>query len=269
MEINKKELKKISRNFRLKVSRVIQADYRESISIIKMLVDYINETELIYDYITSVTKENYNIEKDVEDVARSYGRKILSTGNTPEDEVSYIYQLLKYICENNIDVSMLGMGYTSSNSFQDMVKMFGERIVLPFANQIDAYIMDIAIDMGYDEEEKFMINVNGGQAQVNIANDSSIINSTQNNKISNDKIEEVINSIKELLNDEIDEELRKLVKENSQLILEEVNKEKPKPQIVKSLYNSLKFAVNSVPKAVSLVEGVNKLGSLIQPFCNF
>lgn len=64
-----------------------------------------------------------------------------------------------------------------------MVKMFSQRTLLPFANQIDAYIMDIAIDMGYDEEEKFMINVNGGQAQVNIANDSSIINSTQNNKI--------------------------------------------------------------------------------------
>jgi hypothetical protein len=266
MEINKKELKKISRNFRLKVSRVIQADYREVISIIKMLVDYIDETELIHDYIVSVTKENYNIQKDVESVAKSYGRNILNTGNTPEEEVSYIYQLLKHICKNNIDVSVLGMGYTSSNSFQDMVRAFSQRIVLPFANQIDEYIMDIAIDMGYDEEEKFMINVNGGQAQVNIANDSSTINSIQNNKIDNNEIEKVVDSIKELLTDEIDKNLKELVKGNSQLILEEVNKEKPKSQIIKSLYNSIKFAVNSVPKSVALIEGIDKLGKLIQQF---
>lgn len=266
MEINKKELKKISKNFRSKVSRAIQADYREVSSIIKMLVDYIDETELIHDYIISVTKQNYNIEENVQTVSGSHGRNILNTGNTSEEEVSYIYQLLKYVCKNNINVPMLGWGYTSSNSYQDMTKMFGERIILPFANQIDAYIMDIAIDMGYDEEEKFIINVNGGQAQVNIANDSSTINSTQNNKADNNEIEKNINSIKELLTDEIDKNFKELVKENSQLILEEVNKEKPKSQIIKSLYNSMKFAVNSVPKSVALIEGINKLGKLIQQF---
>lgn len=151
---SRKDLKKISRKFRLKVSRTLQAHHDEVTSIIKMLVDYINNTELIYDYIMSVTKKDVNVEEDIKIVGKSYGREILSTGETPEEEISYTYQLLKYISENDVEVCSLGSGYTNSNKYQDMVKAFGERIILPFANQIDSYMMDIATDMGYDEENK-------------------------------------------------------------------------------------------------------------------
>lgn len=266
MEISKKELRKISRNFRQKVNRAMQAHYEESISIIKMLVNYIDQTDLIYDYIMSVTTKEYAIEEDIGYVEVSPNRRILSTGSTPEEEVGYTYQLLKYICENDLDFRHLGWGYISSNKYQDMTKAFGERIILPFANQINSYMMDIATDMGYDEEGKFMITVNGGQAQVNIANDSSTITATQNNGIAHNEIQDIITSIKNSLPTDIDKETQELIEENSQLILEETSKSEPKRQVIKSLYRGLKFAVKSVPQAVTLMEGVTKLGELVQPF---
>lgn len=68
------------------------------------------------------------------------------------------------------------------------------------------------------------------------------------------------------MTEDINKDVRDLAQQNLQLILEETTKTEPKSKILNSLYKSLKFAANSVPSAVALMEGVNKLEELIKPF---
>ncbi|MFQ9703706.1 MAG: hypothetical protein ACLR0U_19125 [Enterocloster clostridioformis] len=49
--------------------------------------------------------------------------------------------------------------------------------------------------MGYDEDKKFMINVNGGVAQVNVANDNATVHGTQSNGIDVSQLENIISDI--------------------------------------------------------------------------
>ena len=95
-----------------------------------------------------------------------------------KNEVSYIYQILRYITDHNINCRVYTMGYAHSNKYQDMVEGFGERFLLPFINYIDGYFERIFTEMGFDENNNYNITINGGQ--VNISKDNSILNAVQN-----------------------------------------------------------------------------------------
>lgn len=84
-----------------------------------------------------------------------------------------------------------------------MVKEFGNRVVMPFVDQVNVYLSDIATDMGYDEERKYMIHVSGGQAQVNISNDNSTINANQNVQINQSKVDDLISDLKSNIEKEL------------------------------------------------------------------
>ena len=109
---------------------------------------------------------------EVQEVIESYGSKFFSTGETIEEELIFTYKLLKYLNQSSMHVTRYGQSY-GGRQYQDITRNFATRVILPFANHIEDYLTDIAIDMGYYEEAKFMININGGQAQVNISNDHS------------------------------------------------------------------------------------------------
>ena len=72
MEIDKKELKKISRKFRSTASRVINAHFEEINSLITMFVRQIDQTPLIIDYIRSVLVVNDKIEQEMLNLASEH-----------------------------------------------------------------------------------------------------------------------------------------------------------------------------------------------------
>lgn len=71
----------------------------------------------------------------------------------------YTYRILKHMVEKEVSVTSISRAYDHSTKYQDMVKGFGNRVVLPFVNHIESYLTDIAIDMGFDEEANYMITV--------------------------------------------------------------------------------------------------------------
>lgn len=77
--ISIKRFKKASRKFRQLASRVLNAHYSEVNSIIKMFVEYIDSTPVIYEYIQDVFVEYPNLEDEIKQVSESYGRLILTT----------------------------------------------------------------------------------------------------------------------------------------------------------------------------------------------
>lgn len=268
MEINKKELKKTSRKFRQMASRVLNAHYNEINSIIKMFIEYIEDTPIINEYIQSIFVEYPNLQDEIKQVSASYGRLVLSTGDTPEQEINYVYQILKYISENtSVQTSALGWGYTSSKKYQDMVKEFGNRVVMPFVDGINVYLSDIATDMGYDEESRFMINVSGGQAQVNISNDNSTLNATQNIQVNLSEIASLITELKANIEIELanNEDIKNILLSQTQLIENETAEEKPKKEVLKTAINTIQNLLKTVPLAVTAVESSRKLYELIAP----
>ncbi|HFZ4685919.1 TPA: hypothetical protein ACIKRJ_001306 [Enterococcus faecalis] len=271
ININKKDLKKASRKFRQLASRVLNAHYSEVNSIIKMFVEYIDSTPVIYEYIQDVFVEYPNLEDEIKQVSESYGRLILTTGKTPEQEVSSVYQILKYISENlSTNTTFLGWGYTSSRAYQDMVKEFGNRVVMPFVDQVNVYLSDIATDMGYDEERKYMIHVSGGQAQVNISKDNSTINANQNVQINQSKVDDLISDLKSNIEKELvdNEPIKDVLLSQLALIESQQTESEPQKNVLKTAFETMQSLLKTAPLAVTAVESCNRLYELMSPLFN-
>ena len=257
MNINKKELKIISYDFNCVGNRVIRAAYDEFQSVLKIFLKYIDETEIIKDYISVCKRNGYDVEKEVKSVSLSWGREVLDLGITQEEEIFTVYSVLKYIDDKNIDIVELGRGYTSSNKYRDIVKEFNNRVTLVLIQYIAAYLTKIGIEMGYDEEDKYMITINGGSGvQVNISKDNSTINAVQNNGINT---EELDISIRESLNNDIPEEEKEMIEENIETIKQELSNNSPKKGLIKSCILGLKNVVESIPKAIILCKNIEIL----------
>ena len=127
---NKKELKKQSRDFRVISSRVLTSDFQMFGDNLKRLINYIDNNEIIKKYIDSCRSENDNfkIEEDVNQVCEIYDC-IFDTYIEEKQEVSYIYQILKYIVETNKDCRAYTMSYSYSKKYQDKLKGFCDNVL--------------------------------------------------------------------------------------------------------------------------------------------
>ena len=250
-------------DFNCRASRLINTSYKQVDSALKIFIDYIENTDIINDYINTCNRENFNVENEVKDVQQSYGRYIFDLGNTVEEEVFSSYKILKYIVDNNCDITMLGRGYSHSNKYQDIVKEFNHGLSLILIQHIEAYLRKIIISMGYDEEVTYMITVHGGQ--VNISKDNSTINATQNNNGSNiDELMRLVSSIKALLDDTIPEDEKELINDNIEAIQEQLKNDKPKKGLIKTCINGLNSAILGIPNAIELCENLKIFINYIQ-----
>lgn len=264
MEINKKELKKISFGFRTIANRLLQAHYTEMNSILKMFLDYINNCDLMMDYINSIKFDAFNIEEDFTSVSQSFGGVTFDTGSTKEEEIVYISALLKYFTDNNIFIGSIGSSYSTSNNYQDMMKGFANRIILPFINHLELYLTNIGIDMGYDEEIKYMITINGGNAQVILANDNATINANFKNGINTQELATIIDNIKTSLDSSISTDIINEIVDNLDFIKQELSKSTSKKSLVKSCLNALATISTNIPEAVSFAANLATLINFTQ-----
>lgn len=258
MEINKKDLKKISRSFRSIASRTINADYQEFDSILKMFIDYIASEQIIVDYINGIDVKINDIVEEVNNALNSM-RGWLNTGNTIDEEIVKTYAILKYIVDNKMSVLNVCMPYSASNKFNDKVRGFGNRVILPFVNHINDYLMEISIDMGFDENEKYIITMHGGQ--FNLAKDSSVINASQNNGIDanqlNGLMADVLKHIQQ--GSEADKEI---VIDSLEVIKSELSSDTPKKGFLKTAITGLQ----AVKGTAEFAAAVTALIQFAQPF---
>lgn len=118
-----------------------------------------------YDYIVDCGSYEGNLEQEVDEVRKSYGRLIFSTGDSDEEEIRTVYAILNYIVENKIDVYRgIAFGYSSSKNYQDIIKGFNDRFVMVLIRHIERYLTKVGIDMGLDDKKVFNVSVQNGQA---------------------------------------------------------------------------------------------------------
>lgn len=252
----------------MQASRAIEAHYLEQTNLVRMLINYMDDTEIISSYLQSLNfrMTQDELEDEINTVANGFGKFILSLGNTQDEQTSRIYQILKQFCKERNDIYLLGWGYTrTSTKYQDMARCFGERVLLPLVNNINQYLMDIATDMGFDEEGSvYMITVNGGTPQVNIANDCGTINATQNNDgVSISEIEQLINQIKGNIDNIPDEDDKAIIESQLITIEAESKKSEPNHKVLVAAEKTIDVLAKRVPQAVVIAEGIKKLISLL------
>ena len=253
--IDKKQLKIISMEFRTIANRLITCNHQTGMPLLKKFMTYIDENEIISEYIKQYVNPN-----DFEPVER--GTRFSSMGDTKQEEISYTYQYLKYAMENyHSFYHDMAFGY--AREANDAVKEFCNRIVLPFVNYIEGYLTEIGIQMGYDEDKKFMINVNGGVAQVNVVNDNAIVHATQNNGIDISQLEIIISDIIKHIPTDLTPEEREQISDSVEVIRTEVQSANPRKGFIKTALKGLQAINGTAQFGAAIATLVQFLGTIL------
>ena len=265
MEINKKQLKTISYNFRIKAKNLMNTEYNEFLSNLKRFINYIDNEELINNYINNNLLTTINVEKEFNEIAQSYGGMIFDIGITEKEEVSNIYQILKYICEADYNVFRVGVldGYTNSNKYQDRIDAFNSRVSSILIQHIETYLTTIAINMGLDEEVFYMIKNESGNVQVNIASDNAVINANQN--INYSELLQLTKEIENKIDDIVDEKVKKEILENIECIKDIAKSNETKKSILNMCKNGF---INVLPKVAGMIELTASITAIIEFLSN-
>ena len=248
--IDKKQLKIISMEFRTIANRLITCNHQTGMALLKKFMVYIDENEIVSEYI-----KQYVNPDDFEPVER--GTCFSSMGDTKQEEISYTYQYLKYAVENYHSFYH-DIAFRYAREANDAVKEFCNRIVLPFVNYIEGYLTEIGIQMGYDEDKKFMINVNGGVAQVNVANDNATVHATQSNGIDVSQLENIIADIMKHMPTDITQEEQEQIRDSVEVIRAEVQSANPRKGFIKTAL-----------KGLQAINGTAQFGSAIATLVQF
>lgn len=142
MEISKKELRKISRKFRTLASNVINSHYEEQNANLEEMINFVEQTSLIMEYLNSLEYNVDGLENILNEVNSSYGNKSLSLGNDSYKRTYLLYRAFSYMTKNSLHTYNFGWYYANSCKYQDMAKAFGDRMVYPFVVGIENYIKD-------------------------------------------------------------------------------------------------------------------------------
>lgn len=135
--MTKKELRIVSLQFRTLSSQMLKIDSEEEIGHIQTFFDFITNTELIYDYISSCLSEDYNFDEIFKNMG--YRDRLVLPADTSE-LINFEYQLVQYILTGEKQLYSYGFGYTSSNKLADMISAFMRKVIEPFVVALRSYL---------------------------------------------------------------------------------------------------------------------------------
>lgn len=149
--MTKKELRKISLQYRTLSSQMLKINTQEEINFIQAYYDFISNTPIIFDYIQKCTTKKY-------DFAQIFQEKgwndILVLPASQEELVCYGYQLLQYVLDGPKQLFILGHGYTSGNKVNDSIEAFMRKSIEPFVVAIRSFLEIKLIDSDDKELEQ-------------------------------------------------------------------------------------------------------------------
>ncbi len=252
--IDKQQLKIVSMEFRAIANRLINCNRDTGMPLLKKFIAYIDNNEIISEYIQGYTKPG-----DFQPVEA--GTTFTSMGDTEQEEVSYTYQYLKYATENFTDFDY-NIAYGYARNINDSIKEFCHRIVLPFVNYIENYLVQVGIKMNYDEDAKYTITVNGGVAQVNVANDDAKINAKQNSGIDITQLENILSDVIKAIPHELDTKSQEEIRDSLEVIKDEVMKPKPRKGFMEVVLKYLSGINTTTQFAAAVATLVQFIGTI-------
>ena len=147
--MTKKELRKISLQFRTLSSQMLKVNSQEEIVYIEAFYNFITETPFIHDYILSCHSNEYDFEEMFKDLG--YHERLVLPVNQAE-LIDYEYQLIQFVLNGKRQLFFYGQRYTSSNKFADMIYAFMRKVIEPFVVALRSYLEISMIDADDNEE---------------------------------------------------------------------------------------------------------------------
>ncbi|HFJ9434168.1 TPA: hypothetical protein ACGW84_003943 [Bacillus cereus] len=217
-------------------------------------IAYIKNESIIYDFIRECHTQDY----DIEEILNS--KEYESKYDIPIDnneEISFIYQLLKYATENLSSYNQLTYGYAlyKGAKFSDQVREFNYQVVRLLVNHITDYLEEMAIELGIDEKPNAKLLIQGNVCQFNYAEQGNIEAIQTNNQGKSNDLQKVAQELIELLkgtsleNKDIQEDAIDFVGEVAQNIEEG---QSPKPSLLRRAKESL-TDINSMVESGSQI----------------
>lgn len=265
--LTENEFKKLSINFRRVASRLLRCpfdEYQESLA--KFLL-FIEESPIISKFIEENNTTKFNIKQTLAQ-REFFGKFKLPIQKS--EEIAFIYQLLKYISENELDIGNLSLGYGgASKKIQDHVDGFNQQVVKPFVDYIVTYLEELKIDMGLDGKSGTQFNIGVFEGQLNHAEGNSTITATQTyNGTKITDLKDIVSQYIKALNS--DETVPTHEKEDTVEILEavvqEIESKNPKKVILKTAIEKIKSVGNLIHSGTAIIILGNKLIEKLQDF---
>lgn len=234
----------------------MRVPYDEYNTILRKFLNFIESNEIILGYINMGMTSEYNAAEDWNRICNEDGY-LFDFGPTVEEESFQIYHLLKYILENIDEPVYTFTSIYNESKWKDGVKEFNDRVVLVLIHNVEDYLTRVGIDMGLDEETKFVVY--GGQ--VNIAKDNSTINATQNNGIPVNELNSLISDIMGNLSGLAPEDAS-TIKDSVEMIRDELTKPEPRKSI---LSNGIKL----IAPLIGIANGIPTMAGNLQKLIDF
>ena len=148
--MTKKELRKISIQFRTLSSQMLKIDSEEERVHIVAFYNFITETAFIHDYIEECHQRDYDFEEEFKHLG--YHEKL----DLPSDQkelIDFEYQLMMYIVEGKRWLFSFGQHYSSSNKYADMITAFMRKVIEPFVVALRNYLELSLIDASEESDK--------------------------------------------------------------------------------------------------------------------
>jgi hypothetical protein len=143
MELTKKELRTLSRDFRAYSSRLLNTKYRNEDGDLNRFIEFIKSNLILQSYIDECCDNKYDIPKIIKE--KNYNDKY-QLPLEKEKEVAFIYQLLYYTLGSNADFYTLSHSYGSGNKIQDHIDAFNEEVTTVLITHIRHFIEDLSYE---------------------------------------------------------------------------------------------------------------------------
>lgn len=257
MELNKIELKKMTHDFNAISSRMMRVRFDEYNIVLKKFITFIENNEIIMDYINSGKSDEFDAEAEYRGVASSGGRVTFDFGPSLEEETYQIYAVMKYVLESDSNISRAFLMQYGTRKYQEIVKEFNDRVLLVLIQNIEGHLTKVGYEMGMDEKTYW--NVSGGQ--VNIASDNATINATQNNGVMADDVNKMVDTILSNLSG-LDKDNAETLTDSVNMIRDELLKPEPKRAIIS---NGIKL----IAPIMTIANGIPTLATNIQSLIDF
>ncbi|MFE7817740.1 hypothetical protein ACFU1R_06000 [Priestia megaterium] len=192
------DFKILSKNFRKAFGQMLRAtDMDEALRLTKRFISTIDKEPIIKDFIEKNHTRVYDFNKIIEE---KNGEDKFDLPFDENEEVSYIYQLLKHITENNLSYLDFAFPYREGRQIVNMIKNFNREVVNLLVDHITSYLEETAIKMGIEGKQNAKYVFNNSSVGNFLSNEGDVYGDTTLNQTNNNHEGEGIQSIaKELI----------------------------------------------------------------------
>lgn len=252
-KMTKNDFQKLSLNFRRVASSLLSSSHSDYHRQLKKFLYFIDSDSTIKEFIDS----NMTGEYDFSEVNENPYELFFQLPISDSDEISYVYQLLNYISQNETSLTYLTFRYGSRGQ-NNKLSSFNNEVIKPLIDNINTYLVELKIDKGFQNnygvtnQYTFKKDFRG---QINQATNNSTITAHQTYKESD------IEDIKDYSNDflsaltesqEVASEEKLALVELLEVTIQNLEREEPKKTLIKIAMEKIKGVTDTIDTATTL-----------------